>query len=267
MKIHIKKSHEGRFTAYKERTGKTTEEALHSKDPHVRKMANFAKQAAKWSKKEFGGTLSSDHPLSKFIKMYAEGGSVTGDDPEGSGTSGAMTMDSAPQTAESATQDANTANQQMGIAYDPGTDPNNPVNNDVRNGVAGYSAYPDAQKKKPNTTARDVYGNLLGSGLIATSFFEDKRNQRNAAGYNRQQGITDNVFGAQKISSQQGQRGDYNQNGAFRPNSGTPYNPGIQYPQQQYGGKQGGYAVGQEIEMDDRELENLRKQGYKFNIL
>jgi len=46
--IHIKKSHEGRFTEYKKRTGKTTEEALHSKDPHVRQMANFAKNAAKW---------------------------------------------------------------------------------------------------------------------------------------------------------------------------------------------------------------------------
>jgi ribosomal protein S16 len=45
--IHIKKSHEGRFTAYKKRTGKTTTEALHSKDPHVRQMANFARNAAK----------------------------------------------------------------------------------------------------------------------------------------------------------------------------------------------------------------------------
>ena len=46
--IHIKKSHEGRFTAYKKRTGKTTEEALHSSDPRVRKMAQFAKNARKW---------------------------------------------------------------------------------------------------------------------------------------------------------------------------------------------------------------------------
>lgn len=46
--IHIKESHEGRFTEYKERTGKTTEEALHSKDPHVRQMANFARNAKKW---------------------------------------------------------------------------------------------------------------------------------------------------------------------------------------------------------------------------
>jgi hypothetical protein len=42
MAIEIKKSHVGMFTAYKKRTGKTTQEALHSKDPHVRKMAQFA---------------------------------------------------------------------------------------------------------------------------------------------------------------------------------------------------------------------------------
>lgn len=50
--IHIKPENRGKFTAYKKRTGKTTEEALHSKDPHVRKMANFARNAAKWSKKK-----------------------------------------------------------------------------------------------------------------------------------------------------------------------------------------------------------------------
>ena len=59
MAIHIKKSHKGRFTAYKKRTGKTTEQALHSKNPHVRQMANFARNAKKWSHKraEGGETL------------------------------------------------------------------------------------------------------------------------------------------------------------------------------------------------------------------
>lgn len=46
--IHIKPENKGKFTAYKKRTGKTTEEALHSKDPHVRQMANFARNAKKW---------------------------------------------------------------------------------------------------------------------------------------------------------------------------------------------------------------------------
>jgi hypothetical protein len=55
--IHIKKSHEGRFTAYKKRTGKTTEEALHSSNPHVRQMANFARNAAKWHHHSSGGYM------------------------------------------------------------------------------------------------------------------------------------------------------------------------------------------------------------------
>ncbi len=56
--IHIKPSHKGRFTAYKKRTGKTTEEALHSKDPHVRQMANFARNAKKWHHGQDGLNLS-----------------------------------------------------------------------------------------------------------------------------------------------------------------------------------------------------------------
>jgi hypothetical protein len=56
--IHIKASHKGRFTAYKERTGKTTEEAMHSSDPHVRQMANFAHNAAGWDKKAHGGNIA-----------------------------------------------------------------------------------------------------------------------------------------------------------------------------------------------------------------
>lgn len=48
--IKIKPKNRGKFTAYKKRTGKTTQEALHSKNPHVRRMANFARNARKWRK-------------------------------------------------------------------------------------------------------------------------------------------------------------------------------------------------------------------------
>jgi len=53
--IHIKLENRGKFTEYKKRTGKTTEEALHSKNPHVRKMAQFAVNAAKWKHQDGGG--------------------------------------------------------------------------------------------------------------------------------------------------------------------------------------------------------------------
>lgn len=55
-KIHIKPENRGKFNALKKRTGKTTEELTHSKNPLTRKRAIFAQNAAKWShKKKYGG--------------------------------------------------------------------------------------------------------------------------------------------------------------------------------------------------------------------
>lgn len=49
-KIHIKKENIGKFTATKKRTGKTTEELAHSKNPLTRKRAIFALNSRKWNK-------------------------------------------------------------------------------------------------------------------------------------------------------------------------------------------------------------------------
>lgn len=46
--IEIKPKNKGKFNATKKRTGKSTEELLHSKNPLTRKRANFAKNAKKW---------------------------------------------------------------------------------------------------------------------------------------------------------------------------------------------------------------------------
>ncbi len=46
--IHIKPKNRGKFTALKKRTGKTTEQLLHSKNPLTRRRANFARNAKKW---------------------------------------------------------------------------------------------------------------------------------------------------------------------------------------------------------------------------
>lgn len=48
--IYIKPENRGKFNATKERTGKTTEELTHSKNPLTRKRAIFAQNAAKWKK-------------------------------------------------------------------------------------------------------------------------------------------------------------------------------------------------------------------------
>jgi len=47
--IHIDPENEGKFTATKERTGKSTEELTHSKNPLTRKRAIFAQNVKKWN--------------------------------------------------------------------------------------------------------------------------------------------------------------------------------------------------------------------------
>lgn len=57
--IHIKPENKGKFNALKERTGKTTEELTHSKNPLTRKRAIFAQNAKKWHH-AFGGELGTN---------------------------------------------------------------------------------------------------------------------------------------------------------------------------------------------------------------
>jgi hypothetical protein len=78
--IHIKPSHKGAFTAYKKRTGKTTEEALHSSDPHVRQMANFARNAKKWKHQNGGWNyydMGGDTPVLAKFKTPVKGPAYT----------------------------------------------------------------------------------------------------------------------------------------------------------------------------------------------
>lgn len=55
-KIHIKPENRGKFNALKKRTGKSTEQLTHSKNPLTRKRAIFAQNAAKW-KHAMGGDI------------------------------------------------------------------------------------------------------------------------------------------------------------------------------------------------------------------
>ncbi len=52
MAIHIKKENKGKFTDTKKRTGKTTEQLTHSKNPLTRKRAIFAQNAKKFNHKK-----------------------------------------------------------------------------------------------------------------------------------------------------------------------------------------------------------------------
>lgn len=56
-RIHIKPENRGKFTETKRRTGKTTEELTHSKNPVTRKRAIFALNSRHWNKHSNGGYL------------------------------------------------------------------------------------------------------------------------------------------------------------------------------------------------------------------
>lgn len=72
--IHIKKKNRGKFTASAKKAGKTVQQ--HARDvladpnatPLQKKRANFARNSARWSKKQYGGNL---------IKKHFIGGEVT----------------------------------------------------------------------------------------------------------------------------------------------------------------------------------------------
>lgn len=61
-KIYIKPENRGKFTQTKKRTGKTTEELTHSKNPLTRKRAIFAQNAKKW-KHQNGGSINPNDLL------------------------------------------------------------------------------------------------------------------------------------------------------------------------------------------------------------
>ena len=50
--IHIKKKNRGKFNALKKRTGKSTEELTHSKNPLTRKRAIFAQNFSRIAKRK-----------------------------------------------------------------------------------------------------------------------------------------------------------------------------------------------------------------------
>lgn len=75
--IHIKPENRGKFNATKERTGKTTEELTHSKNPLTRKRAIFAQNAAKWKHAD-GGEISPIEEQPEGNYLYGPANSVIG---------------------------------------------------------------------------------------------------------------------------------------------------------------------------------------------
>ena len=276
--IHIKKENVGKFTATKKATGKSTEELTHSSNPITKKRAVFAQNAKHWNKKEFGGALQ------KFMK---NGGDVQGlqkfmkyagvkDDSDTIGQEAPETFPTKPANYEDPTLASNldpkTAvvppyqtglSQQIQSELPPTTTDEQAAG--IQKSIDNRGSY------TPDSTGYMVNAgeNLLGAGLATASFFEDRRNQRNMQGYNRQLGQSDSVFGAQKLNTT-GNKGDYNQQGVFRPNANTPYAPTMQYPTAATGGHysaQGGFIDGSIHDLPDHEINRLKSLGYKIEFV
>jgi len=70
--IHINPANKGKFNALKAKSGKSTEELKHSKNPLTRRRATFAANSKKWKHKE-GGSIEFLQPL---IDKYQQGGNI-----------------------------------------------------------------------------------------------------------------------------------------------------------------------------------------------
>lgn len=115
--IHIKPENKGKFNALKKKTGKSTEELTHSKNPLTRKRAIFAQNAKKWHHEDGG------------IHQYPDGGKYPGYDPNTGGH--LLSGNQQPLTAKDLLNEGYVAqgdqwyNSNTGKYYKP-YNPNNP---------------------------------------------------------------------------------------------------------------------------------------------
>jgi hypothetical protein len=243
---------------------------------------------------ETGGMVNPYHPMAKFMRggYYLTGGNKptssyneTDDmsDPlmDGSGVS-------APQTVNP-TGPSGVVNQEP-AAWTQGMTGQQPEDN-INYGENSTQAYDPAtgdttkdhfndveEQKRKDARAqkwqnRANWGNaILGTGMAALGVagtLADKRDQRNLRNKQFNDRMSSNAFATM---NQPGGHGDYVPNtGAFRPDQQTPTAAGVS----KYGGgvmnnytyAHGGYYPGQELEMDDAAISNLKRMGYKFDII
>lgn len=75
--IHINPANKGKFTATKKRTGKSTEELTHSKNPLTRRRAIFAQNARKWHHEDGGMVYALGGPFFSGVGVrYQTGGAA-----------------------------------------------------------------------------------------------------------------------------------------------------------------------------------------------
>lgn len=240
--IHIKPENKGKFIAYKQRTGKTTEEALHSKDPHVRQMANFARNSKSWSHKQMGG-------LQKFM----QGGG--GMDIPGASNVGVVNNNSQETLNEAYAPVQNAYNNSI---YNS---PNNQWDNIAPDSAGGGNNGYTPQRKQQYPWG-DALGETANIAMGYGELIKGRNQQRDLHGYQQSHGQTDTAFGAQKLDTS-GQKGDYSINtGNFRPNQQNFSAPGYFPGQMALGGQVEGIH-----DLDEHTINDLRNKGYRIEYL
>lgn len=235
---------------------------------------------------EMGGAVTQGGNMVRDNELYAMGGGYhpqfmqNGGDPIPGGVN--MPANGMPSPTMPA-----------GNNYNPGTDPYNPVNNPPpMPGQGGYAGSQGPAWDNTGTTdqTQDTSQSMqrgngwgyvgagmaaLGAGIGIASSLSDRRDARNLRNKQFNDRSTANQYSAFNGA---GSMGDYDIQGAFRPNKNTPTRAGY-FPSQmsEYGGsyamggkysQQGGmYHAGQELEMDDAEIARLQKLGYKIQMV
>ena len=287
--IHIKPSKRGTFTAAATKHGKSVQafasQVLANKEnysPAMVKKANFARNAAKWH--EEGGMVNPFHPLAQFANggfgpgAYEEDPStrppdappppvnpLAGPDPNDPNDPRNLDPAYAQQNAASRTgvvqqtpDPADTAAWRQGM-----TDEEAQQNLANRPSTEEYAA--QFQKGPTGWQKAAMWGNqfnnLLGAGLMTASHFANRKNEKNMAAYNRSLGMSTNM------PMVAGSKGDWSQQGNFRPNGNVPTQPGNYRPG---GMKIGGaveYKKGGEYVLDDITIKKLIDKGYKIEYV
>lgn len=256
--IHIKPENRGKFNALKKRTGKTTEELTHSKNPLTRKRAIFAQNAAKW-KHEQGGPVNPFNAL----RQYAIGGPYDDEGgvelPSAGNPWGSSAANTTTQMNEVYAPVA--AANQSAIQMDPNQNTRPPVSGERANmnetpiDASGFND-PYAQQEQQQNWGAAILG--AGTGLLgAASIMHDRyQNRKVQQQWMRDQNKSDNLPTYINPMS----RGQYDQQGNI-PYSNFSQSPNIRTM------KNGGYVKGQEIELSEKEINELIRKGYKLQRL
>lgn len=253
--IHIKKSHEGKFTAWAKNHGYTMSEAIqagkNSKDTSVRKMATFAANAQHWKQEggEFfqqGGIKQTSNPYTNNFSMFDlpdpfqhykssvdNNGQVWGSHP------GIVSRQDTDQLAnpqpESFINSSSTTNQVH----------HNSFMNKVFNGANNFASGAMDSLNDPNS-----FYNTMGTATNLINEFGNHKD-KDFNDYLRNHMTGDNF--AVRPDNISGDRGDYQVTGTsygmFRPDqlgAKSPYgtNSGMYYPRAKLGGALPGCAGG-----------------------